>query len=83
LRGAVSDRVYAGGNSLYGVVPFLGDLNRYKNAPSNWEKASGPSSSYAVCDDALYVLRSSGVYKQTGASWTLIGGAASSIACGK
>lgn len=81
--GGPAGALFAGGNSLYATVPFFGDLNLYANSPDSWTKASNPATSFAVCDDALYSLRSTGVFKQSGATWIQIRGASSAIACGK
>jgi len=82
--GGAADKLYAGGNALYATVPFFGDLNYYSNSPDTWSKAANSATSYAVCDNALYSLRSNGVYKQaTTNAGTLIGATAASIACGK
>ncbi|HTU56955.1 MAG TPA: hypothetical protein VMF89_00955, partial [Polyangiales bacterium] len=65
--------------------PLSGSLYMYTNSTDNWTPISSPAAiSFAVCDDALYALRSNGVYKQTGSSWTQIRNVAmSSIVCGK
>jgi sucrose-6-phosphate hydrolase SacC (GH32 family) len=77
--------LFAGGNSVYDTTPFFGNLYMYTNSTDNWTPVSSPAAtSFAVCDDALYALRSNGVYKQTGSSWTQIRNVAmSSIVCGK
>jgi hypothetical protein len=81
-----ANALYAGGNSVYDTTPFFNDLYQYTNATDHWTPVSGASSatSIAVCDNALYSLRSTGVYKQNGSSWTQIRNVAmSSIVCGK
>jgi beta-fructofuranosidase len=77
--GGPANTMYAGGNSMCATVPLIGDLNCYKNSPDSWAKAADPATSYAVCDGAIYALRSNGVFNGS----TQIRGPMAAVSCGK
>lgn len=81
--GGAADALYAGGNTLCAKVPVTGDINCYANVPNHWTLSATRSTGFAICDDSVYALRSTGVYKASGTTWSQIRGASGAIACGK
>jgi beta-fructofuranosidase len=84
--GDSTSNLIAGGDKLY-ATDASGTLLVYSNTPGQWSPVANSATAFAACDDMLYALRGTTVYKQAGTmagtALAMGGYAVSSIVCGK